>query len=494
MVMTCFPWLDKNGEHRLCTSMKAPSPYAVYAQRRARLAAALRAAGGGVALLGTASLPLRNGDSEHAYRHASAFFHLTGFAEPNAWLVLRADGHCVLFCQPRDEAREIWDGVRLGPEAATARLGADEAWPVTALDERMPALLAGQDAVWLPFASAAAEGSHVARWLEALRGRTREGLAAPTQQRDLQPLVDEMRLVKDAHELSLMRRAGAISAQAHARAMQFCARTLRGGAAGVAEHEIEAELLHEFRRHGAAGPAYTPIVAAGANACVLHYVAGSAELGLAAAAAELRRGELCLIDAGCEYGSYAADVTRTFPADGRFTPAQRALYELVVAAQQAAVAATRPGARKQDAHWAAVRVLAQGMLDVGLLKRDAHGSLDDVIDTAAYRRFFMHGTGHWLGLDVHDAGEYLARDEAPVEQPDGYGGRVVKHPSRKLVPGMVLTIEPGLYVRPADDVPREFWNIGIRIEDDAVVTDAGCELITRGVPVDAGEIERLMAD
>jgi Xaa-Pro aminopeptidase len=268
--------------------------------------------------------------------------------------------------------------------------------------------------------------------------------------------------------------------------MRFSARHFRTAPhQGLPECAIEAELLHEFRRHGAQAPAYPSIVAAGANACVLHHSAG---------ATPLRAGELCLIDAGCELDGYASDVTRTFPATGRFSAPQRELYEIVQAAQSASIAATRPGARKQDGHWAAVRVLAQGMLDVGLLARDKVGGLDDVIETAAYRRYYMHGTGHWLGRDVHDVGEYLSLGEAPVDQPDGMGGRVVKRPSRVLAPGMVLTIEPGLYVRPADDVPERYWNIGIRIEDDAVVTVDGCELISRGVPVDPDGIEALMRD
>jgi Xaa-Pro aminopeptidase len=295
-----------------------------------------------------------------------------------------------------------------------------------------------------------------------------------------------MRLVKDAGELATMRRAAAISAGAHRRAMRFCAERFRADPQGsVREYEIEAELLHEFRRHGSQGPAYGSVVAAGANACVLHYAAGDAEL---------KAGELCLIDAGCELDGYASDVTRTFPAGGRFSTAQRELYEIVEAAQRAAIAATRPGARQRDAHEAAVRVLAQGMLDSGLLDRATVGDVDAVIESTAYRRFYMHGTGHWLGRDVHDTGEYLALDEAPFEQPDGLGGRVVRSPSRVLQPGMVVTLEPGLYVRPADGVPERFWHIGIRIEDDAVVTADGCELISRGVPVGAAEIEALMRD
>jgi Xaa-Pro aminopeptidase len=218
---------------------------------------------------------------------------------------------------------------------------------------------------------------------------------------------------------------------------------------------------------------------------VLHYAAG---------AAELRAGELCLVDAGCELDGYASDITRTFPADGRFTGPQRELYDIVLAAQAAAVAATRPGERQRAAHDAAVRVLAQGMLDTGLLDRQAHGGVDDVVASAAYRQFYMHGTGHWLGRDVHDVGEYLALDEEPVEQADGLGNTVVKKPSRVLQPGMVVTLEPGLYVRPAAGVPAQYWNIGIRIEDDAVITPGGCELISRGAPVTAGEIEALMAE
>jgi Xaa-Pro aminopeptidase len=250
--------------------------------------------------------------------------------------------------------------------------------------------------------------------------------------------------------------------------MRYCAQRFRQGASAVHEYEIEAELLHEFRRHGAQGPAYPSIVAAGANACVLHYPAGHARL---------LPDELCLIDAGCELDGYASDITRTFPASGRFSGPQRAIYELVLAAQQAAIDATQPGQRQRDAHHAAVRVLAQGLLDLGLLSHDAHGGVDDVIASAAYRAFYMHGTGHWLGRDVHDVGEYLSLGEAPIEQPDGLGGTVVKRPSRVLKPGMVVTLEPGLYVRPAPDVPERYWNIGIRVEDDAIVTELGCELM-----------------
>ena len=449
---------------------------AVHAERRARVCSLLRAAGGGVAVVPTAPERSRNADNEHPYRHDSAFYYLTGFSEPGAWLVLEASGKSLLFCRPKDEQREIWDGFRLGPTAAPAALGVDEALPIEALDVVLPERLADQAAVWFAFGRHEGLAARMDGWLATVRSRSRSGVAAPAQQRDLAPLLDEMRLFKDAHEAALMRRAGAIAAAAHRRVMRHCR-------PGLCEYQLEAELLHEFRTNGASGPAYGSIVAAGRNACVLHYAAGDAVLGA---------GELCLVDAGCEFGSYASDITRTFPVDGRFSTAQRALYELVLAAQEAAIACTRPGARKQDGHWAATRVLCEGMLELGLLDRNSHGSADDVLESAAYRRFYMHGTGHWLGLDVHDAGDYLAQEEAAVLQPDGLGQRVLRKPSRVLQPGMVLTIEPGLYVRPAPDVPERYWNTGIRIEDDALVTQQGCELLSRGVPVKAGEIEALM--
>ena len=471
---------------------------AVYRSRRARLAETMRKAGGGVALLPTAPERQRNSDSDHPYRHDSHFHYLTGFAEPGAWLLLDANGHTTLVCRPKDADREIWNGYRLGPEAAPAALGVDAAFPLAQLDTVMVDAIADQPAVWLP-AGVPGLQAQVDGWLDRVRAKTRQGITAPRTQHDLAPVLAEMRVVKDASELATMRRAAAISAGAHVRAMRFCAGRLRGGGRpgsagldatrgrdpqpGVAEYEIEAELLHEFRRHGADGPAYASIVAAGANACVLHYAAGRTRL---------MPGELCLIDAGCELDGYASDITRTFPADGRFTAEQRALYDIVEAAQRAAIDATRPGARQRDAHDAAVRVLAQGMLDTGLLDRNVVGDLEAVIESAAYRNCYMHGTGHWLGRDVHDVGDYLSSDEAPVEQPDGLGGKVVKRPSRWLEPGMVVTIEPGLYVRPAAGVAERWWNIGIRIEDDAVVTAEGCELISRGAPVQASEIEALM--
>ena len=456
----------------------------MYAQRRERLAQALRKAGGGLAIVPTAPERNRNSDSGHPYRHDSSFHYLTGFDEPQGWLLLADSGESTLLCREKNPEREMWDGIRLGSAAAPAALGVTRACDVNDIDAVMAEHLTRFDAVWFVFGLHPELQSRMDGWLGTLREKSRLGVRSPCAQHDLGALLADMRLHKDAVELATMRRAAQISAGAHARAMRFCGARFRDQPQGsVREYEIEAELLHEFRRHGAQSPAYTSIVAAGANACVLHY---------AAAAAPLHAGELCLIDAGCELDGYASDITRTFPADGRFSTAQRELYDIVLAAQQAAAAATRPGARQRDAHHAAVRVLSQGMLDVGLLDRHTAGNVDAVIESTAYRQFYMHGTGHWLGRDVHDVGEYLSLEEEPVEQPDWTGKRTVMKPSRVLQSGMVVTLEPGLYVQPAPGVPERFWNIGIRIEDDAVVTEQGCDLISRGVPVAADEIEALM--
>jgi Xaa-Pro aminopeptidase len=457
----------------------------IYEKRRAAVARALKAAGGGIALLPTAPELARNRDSDFAYRHDSYFYYLTGFSEPGAWLVITSDGRSTLFCRPKDLEREIWDGIRLGPKAAPGALGVDAAFSADTLDEKMPLLLQNQKAVWYPFATHTGLETQVDGWLGKVRARIRFGAECPQSQHDLCKLLDEMRLFKDAHEVAILKRAGKISAGAHVRAMQTSAAMLRDPVkGGLREYHLEAELLHEFRRHGSQWPAYTSIVAAGANACVLHYRAGEAEL---------KAGDLCLIDAGCELDGYASDITRTFPANGKFTPAQRTLYDIVLAAQDAAVKVTQPGKRFMDPHDAATRVLAQGMLDTGLLDKKKHGQVDDVLGSGAYRQFYMHRTGHWMGMDVHDCGDYTEPSSRPREEKDALGQTVMRKPSRILRPGMVTTIEPGIYVRPAKGVPKEFWNIGIRIEDDALVTAKGCELLTRGVPVDADEIEALMA-
>jgi Xaa-Pro aminopeptidase len=456
---------------------------AIYAQRRARVAASLGR--DGIALVPTAPERPRNRDSDFLYRHDSYFYYLTGFAEPNAALVLTGDGRSTLFCAPKDMEREIWDGYRLGPDAAPAALGVDAAHSVAELDAQMPKLLENRDAVWYPFAIHEGLEARVAGWLNPVRARVRYGALCPEQQRDLCAVLDEMRLVKDAHEQDIMRRAGQISAAAHIRAMKLSARMLREGQ-DVREYHLDAELLHEFRRGGSEYPAYSSIVAAGANACVLHYRAG---------ATPVRTGEMVLIDAGCELEGYASDITRTFPADGRFTGPQRALYELVLASQEAAVAVTRAGARFTDPHDATVKVLAQGLLDLRLLDANQVGNVQDVIEKRAYFPFYMHRTGHWLGMDVHDCGTYVEPSQVGEvsERKDPLSGEIIKNrPSRILHAGMVLTIEPGLYVRPAPGVPEQFHHIGIRIEDDAIVGEAGCELISRGVPVRPDEIEALM--
>ena len=467
--------------------MTAPMAHVdIYAARRARLAAQLSESGqGGVAIIPTAPERARNRDSDFAYRHDSYFYYLTGFTEPNAWLVLDASGRSTLFCQPKDLEREIWDGYRLGPDAAVGTLGVSAALSVAVLDQQMPKLLENQHTVWFPFATHKGLETRVDSWLNAVRARVRFGAQCPAHQRDVCGPLDEMRLIKDAHEQDVMRRAAQISANAHIRAMQTSARWLRAGQ-DVREYHLDAELLHEFRLHGSQFPAYTSIVAAGANACVLHYRAD---------AAPVRAGDLVLIDAGCELDGYASDITRTFPANGKFTGPQRDLYNLVLASQDAAVAATRAGARFVDPHDATVKVLAQGLLDLGLLSKTKHGTAQDVVEKRAYFPFYMHRTSHWLGMDVHDCGSYVEPTEQgqTSERKDPLSGEtIVNRPSRILREGMVLTIEPGLYVRPADGVPEAFWNIGTRIEDDAIVTANGCELITRGVPVLAAEIEDLM--
>ena len=454
-----------------------------YAARRAALARHLGP--NGVAILPTAPEQQRNRDSDFLYRHDSYFYYLCGFAEPRAWLVITGDGRTTLFCQPKDLEREIWDGIRLGPEAAPGALQVDAAFPVTALDAQMPALLDGRDAVWFPFATHKGLETQVDGWLNAVRSRVRFGALCPEQQRDLCGVLDEMRLIKDASEQATMRRAAAISAGAHVRAMQLSARMLREGKE-VREYHLDAELLHEFRINGSQYTAYGSIVAAGASACVLHYRAD---------AGQVRDGELVLIDAGCELDGYASDITRTFPANGKFSGPQRALYDLVLASQNAAIDATRSGARFTDPHEASVKVLAQGMLDTRLLDRDKVGTLDDVIEKRAYFQFYMHRTGHWLGMDVHDCGAYTEPSELGIrnERKDALTGEtLINRPARILQPGMVLTIEPGIYVRPAPGVPEQFHNIGIRIEDDAIVTPSGCELISRGVPVEPDAIEALM--
>ena len=428
---------------------------APYIRRRAKLAQLI---GKGVAIVPTAPERVRNRDAHYPYRYDSYFYHLTGFIEPSAVVVVVAGEKTrnLLFCRENNEEREIWDGFRHGPAAARNAFAFDETYTIDQLDKMMPDLLADQPVVYAHLGGDSAWDARVLGWVNEVRARSRTGVAAPRDIADVHTLLDDMRLIKDADELTTMRRAAAISTGAHVRAM-------RAVRAGVTEYQIEAELLHEFRRLGAQSPAYTSIVASGANACVLHYVSNDATL---------KDGDLLLIDAGCELDGYASDITRTFPVNGRFSAPQKAVYELVLAAQAAAIAEVKPGNSWNAPHDAAVKVLAQGFIDLKWLT----GSLAEALETEGYRRFYMHRTGHWLGLDVHDAGDYKR---------DGHW--------RALQPGMVLTVEPGCYIRPGEGVPAEFANIGVRIEDDVVVTAGGCEILTTAAPKSVSDIEGLMA-
>lgn len=422
-------------------------------QRRQQLLANL---GDAVLLLPQARERRRNRDTHFPFRFDSYFQYLTGFPEPDAVLALVGGDapRSILFCRDKDPERETWDGFRYGPAAAAERFGFDAAHTLAELDVEIPKLLANRAALHTPFGSDADWDARVMGWINAVRKEARNGVNAPTALIDCRARLDAMRLIKDATEMDLLRQAASISAAAHVRAMRSCR-------PGQREYEVEAEFWHEFRRHGAV-PSYPPIVAGGGNACVLHYVGNDQPL---------RDGDLLLIDAGCEVAGYAGDITRCFPVNGRFSGPQRDLYELVLAAQAAAFAAIYPGAPFIAYHQAAVRVITQGLVDLGLLA----GEVDGLIETEAYKPFYMHKSGHWLGLDVHDAGSYR---DGEVWTP--------------LVENMVLTVEPGCYVRPAEGVPEAFWNIGIRIEDDVRVTADGLENLTAAAPKTVAEIEAVM--
>jgi Xaa-Pro aminopeptidase len=415
--------------------------------------------GGGIAVIPTAPERVRNRDAHFPYRFDSYFYYLTGFPEPEAALVVVGGEapRSLLFCRERSAERELWEGRRYGPEAAREAFGVDEAHPIGTLDEKVAALLEDQPALHYPVGADPHWDARAMSWLNAVRAKARSGVGAPDRVQDVRALLDDMRLIKDTGEIAIMRRAASISAGAHRRAMQ-------AARPGRHEYEIEAELLYEFRRNGAQSPAYGPIVAGGRNACVLHYVSNDARL---------EDGTLLLIDAGCELDGYASDLTRTFPVNGAFSAAQRDVYAIVLAAQAAAIAQVKPGSAWSAPHEAAVRVLAQGLLDLGLLQ----GSLEETLEKEAYKRFYMHRTGHWLGLDVHDAGEYKRAGSW-----------------RSLAPGMTLTVEPGLYLRGAEDVPESLRDIGIRIEDDVLVTESGCEILTADAVKNPAEIEALMRD
>ncbi|HTI97100.1 MAG TPA: Xaa-Pro aminopeptidase [Rudaea sp.] len=433
-----------------------------FARRRKQL---MRIVGNdGICIVPAAPERLRNNDSHYPYRQDSDFHYLTGFAEPEAVLALipgrtvpdRDRGEAILFCRERDPEREAWDGARAGQEGAVADYGMDDAFPIADIDDILPGMLEGRSRVYYHFGRDADFDVQLIGWVNRVRARVKQGARAPHEFVALGHILHDLRLYKTRDELRVMRKAAQIASGAHLRAM----RTVRPG---MNEHEIEAELLHEFRRRGAVS-SYEPIVGGGANGCVLHYRANNAPL---------RDGDLLLIDAGAEYECYASDITRTFPVNGKFSPEQRALYDVVLAAQRAAIAEVRPGTPFGAYHDAAVRVICAGLIKLGLLK----GSVAKNVREQTYRRFYMHKTGHWLGLDVHDVGDYRVDGEF-----------------RELEPGMVVTVEPGLYIAPdAKGVAAKWRGIGIRIEDDVVVTRGDPEVITTAVPNDPDEIEALMA-
>ena len=436
-----------------------------FQQRRRQL---LKKMAAGVAIIPTASELIRNRDSHYPYRFDSYFYYLTGFKEPESVVVLVAgeQGKSILFCRDKDMEREIWDGFRYGADAARETFGFDEAYSINELDAVLLKLLANQPKLYFSLGENAAWDARVTGWMNTLRAQARSGVSVPDDISDVHKLLDEMRLYKSPFEQALMRQSANIAAAAHNRAIQFAKPNMM-------EYEIEAEFLHEFYRKGAQAPAYTSIVAGGANACTLHYNANNCVLN---------DGDLLLIDAGCELDGYASDITRTFPVNGKFSAAQKEVYELVLASQAAAIAQVNTANHWNAPHDAALDVLIQGFIDLKLCK----GSKDAVLESGDYRQFYMHRTGHWLGLDVHDAGEYKYTKSKDTDSKDNQANW------RMLEQGMVLTVEPGCYIRPADNVPKAFWNIGIRIEDDVLVTHNGCEVLTVSAVKSVSDIEDLM--
>ena len=412
-----------------------------------------------IAILPAAPVRKRNADTEYPYRQDSDFHFLTGFPEPEAVAVLlpgRAEGEVILFVRDRDPTREMWDGLRAGPEGAVERYGADDAFPIADIDDILPGLLESRSRVYYTMGLHPEFDQRVIGWVNGLRAQAKQGMHTPQEFVALDHLLHDMRLYKSREEIAAMRQAAAVSVTAHERAMRLAA-------PGVTEYQLAAEIVHEFHRNRGVS-AYEPIVGGGANACILHYREN---------AQPLRDGDLVLIDAGCELDYYASDITRTFPVNGRFTSAQRALYDVVLEAQLAAIEQCRQGNHWNDPHDAAVRVITQGLVSLGFLS----GKVSKLIKEGAYREWFMHRTGQWLGLDVHDVGDYKVGDAWRV-----------------LEPGMVLTVEPGLYVKPGcRRAPKEFRGIGIRIEDDVAVTRSSPEVLTGALVKSADDIERFMA-
>ncbi len=431
---------------------------AEFARRRKNLMAMMEP--NSIALVPAAAECTRSRDTEYTFRQDSDFLYLTGFEEPDGVLVLipgRRSGQVVLFCRDRDPEMELWNGYRAGPEGVVTDFGMDDGFPIDDMDDILPGLIEGKGHIYYSMGHNDGFDRRVMGWVNQIRRQVRTGAKPPGDFTDLAFLLHEQRLIKSAQELRIMRKAGAISAEAHCRAMRECRE-------GRYEYHLEGAILHEFMENGARAAAYNSIVGAGANACVLHYTENRDRL---------RDGDLVLIDAGCEFSGYAADITRTFPVSGTFSPEQRAIYDLVLKAQLAAIGKVKPGNTWNQPHDATVRVITRGLIELGLLK----GKEKDLIKSGAYRDFYMHRAGHWLGMDVHDVGDYRV---------DGKW--------RLLEPGMVLTIEPGIYVATNNTKVGKKWRgIGIRIEDDVAVTPGGCEVLTAGVPKTATDIELLMA-
>lgn len=418
-----------------------------------------------LALIPAAQLVTRSRDTEYPFRQASNFWYLTGYAEPDALLVLakglvldkgKPAAQQLLFNLPKDPLMETWTGIRVGQEQAVSQYGLDSALPLTELDTYLPKLLAGADEVWLALENAELHADYL-RWRSLATAANKRLTRLPARLVDLNQHLGEERLIKQPEEIQLLTKAAHISAQAHCRAMRMCQ-------PGMYEYQLQAELEHEFKIQGASAPAYGSIVGSGANACVLHYVDNQAVM---------QAGDLVLIDAGAEYQGYAGDITRTFPVNGKFSPPQLQLYNLVLQANQLAISLAKPGASLEQLHQAVIACLTQGLVDLGLLT----GTVEELITNCSYKTFFMHGTSHWLGLDVHDVGQYLI-----AGQP------------RSLEPGMVFTVEPGLYIAPeTPGIDPKWQGIGIRIEDNLLITATGCEVLTSGVPKDPQAIEDLMS-
>ena len=438
--------------------MKSLLPRKEFVARRTRLMQMMEP--NSIAIIPAAHEILRNNDTHFPFRQDSDFYYLTGFNEPDAVAVLipgRAHGAFVLFCRDRDPERELWDGYRAGPEGACSDYGADDAFPIDDLDEILPGLLEGRERVYYAMGRDSEFDRHVMEWVNAIRSKVRSGAIPPGEFLDLHHFLHELRLFKSASEIQLMKQAAEISAKAHRRAMALCK-------PGMMEYQLEAELLHVFAKNGARFPAYSSIVGGGDNACILHYVENRDML---------RDGDLVLIDAACEYEFYASDITRTFPVNGKFSPEQKALYNIVLDEQLAVIDATRIGNHYKYPHEVAVKILTQGLVDLGLL----NGNVDELVESEAFRQFFMHGTGQWLGMDVHDVGAYKHGEDW-----------------RAYEAGMVVTVEPGLYVAPDDETVDAKWRgIGIRIEDDVLVTENGPLVLTKNVVKTVEEIEQLMA-